>query len=57
MHRVALGRLGMPLVDGAVLDKLTHTCRELGRFSLLFVLGTIPVTNATGLPANPMANF
>jgi kynurenine formamidase len=57
VHRIALGRLGMPLVDGPELDELSGVCRELGRFSFLFVLGTIPVTGATGLPVMPLAIF
>ena len=57
MHQVALARLGMPLIDGAEVDELARTCQELGRYSFLFVLGTIPVTGATGLPANPLAIF
>lgn len=57
VHRIALGRLGMPLVDGPELDELGRTCRELGRYSFLFVLGTIPVTGATGLPVTPLAIF
>lgn len=57
VHRIALGKLGMPLVDGPELDELSRTCRELGRYSFLFVLGTIPVTGATGLPVTPLAIF
>lgn len=57
VHKVALARLGMPLVDGAAVDELARTCRELGRYSFLFVLGTMPVTGATGLPVNPLAIF
>jgi len=57
LHKVALGRLGIPLVDGPELDELARTCQELGRFSFLYVLGTIPVTGATGLPVNPLAIF
>jgi hypothetical protein len=44
-------------VDGPELDELSRTCRELGRHSFLFVLGTIPVTGATGLPVTPLAIF
>jgi len=57
VHETALGRLGMPLVDGAELHELARTCREIGRYCFLFVLGTIPVTGATGLPAMPLAIF
>jgi len=57
VHKVALGRLGMPLVDGPMLGELSRVCRELGRYSFLFVLGTIPVTGATGLPVMPLAIF
>lgn len=57
VHKVALGRLGMPLVDCPELDELARVCRELDRRSFLFVLGTIAVTGATGLPVNPLAIF
>jgi kynurenine formamidase len=57
VHKVALGRLGMPLIDGVETDELARACRELGRYSFLFVLGTIPVTGATGLPVMPLAIF
>jgi kynurenine formamidase len=57
MHLVGLGRLGMPLVDGVVLHELARTCEELGRYTFLFVLGTIPLTGATGLPVMPLALF
>jgi kynurenine formamidase len=57
VHQVALARLGMPLIDGAEVDELARTCQSLGRYSFLFVLGTIPVSGATGLPVNPLAIF
>lgn len=57
VHEFALARLGMPLIDGAEVDELATTCQELGRYSFLFVLGTIPVSGATGLPVNPLAIF
>jgi len=57
VHTVGLGRLGMPLVDGPTLEELARTCRDLDRYAFLFVLGTIPVTGATGLPVTPLAIF
>jgi kynurenine formamidase len=57
VHRIALGQLGLPLVDGAELDELARTCRQLQRHSFLFVLGTIALTGATGLPVMPLAIF
>jgi hypothetical protein len=57
MHQVALVRLGMPLIDGADVTELAQVCRELGHYSFLLVLGTIPITGATGLPVNTLAIF
>jgi kynurenine formamidase len=57
MHQIALGQLGMPLIDNVDTSGLAQVCKELGRCAFLFVLGTIPVTGATGLPVNPLAIF
>lgn len=57
VHGIALNRLGMPLVDGPELGELSRACRELNRYSFLFVLATIPITGATGLPVMPLAIF
>ncbi|WP_410625598.1 cyclase family protein [Amycolatopsis sp. cmx-8-4] len=57
MHQVALARLGMPLIDNPDVTGLATTCRELNRYSFLFVVGAAAITGATGLPVNPLAIF
>jgi kynurenine formamidase len=57
LHQVALPRLGMPLIDNANVDPLAEVCTELGRHSFLFVVGTMAIIGATGLPVNPLAIF
>ncbi|MEU6848869.1 cyclase family protein [Actinacidiphila alni] len=57
LHEVALAQLGMPLIDCVNVTALARFCAETGRYSFLFVLGTIPLRGATGLPANPLAIF
>ncbi|MCG7310803.1 cyclase family protein [Brachybacterium sp. ACRRE] len=57
MHQVALGRLGMPLVDVAQLDDLARTCAYLQRWSFMLVLAPPRILGTTGLAVNPMAVF
>ncbi|MFC8229424.1 cyclase family protein [Streptomyces sp. NPDC057287] len=57
MHQIALGQLGMPLIDNADVSALATTCSELNRYSFLFVVGTPAIVGATGLPVNPLAIF
>jgi len=57
LHKVALARLGMPLIDGAEVSLLATTCEELGRYSFLFTLGALPIHGVTGVPVNPLAVF
>ncbi|UEJ81811.1 cyclase family protein [Brachybacterium halotolerans subsp. kimchii] len=57
MHQVALGRLGMPLVDVARLDDLARTCADLQRWSFMLVLAPPRILGTTGLAVNPIAVF
>lgn len=57
MHQVALGRLGMPLVDVAHLDELARTCAGLGRWSFMLALAPPRILGTTGLAVNPLAVF
>jgi len=57
MHQIALGQLGMPLVDCVEVEALATTCQDLSRHSFLFVVAPIAVTGATGVPVNPLAIF
>ena len=57
LHQVALGRLGLPLVDAAELDELAGVCRSEQRWSFMLVLAPPRIAGTTGLPLNPMAIF
>ncbi len=57
MHQIALGQLGMPLIDRVEVDALAATCQDLGRHSFLFAVAPIAVVGATGVPVNPLAIF
>lgn len=57
MHQIALGQLGIPLIDNAEVAGLATACEELDRRSFLFVAAPMAVLGATGLPVNPLAIF
>ncbi|WP_305783817.1 cyclase family protein [Symbioplanes lichenis] len=57
LHRFALGRLAIPLVDGADPAALAETCARLGRWTFQFVVAVPRITGTTGLPVNPLAVF
>jgi kynurenine formamidase len=57
LHLIALARLGLPLIDNAVVGELATTCAELGRHTFLLVVAAMPLAGATGLPVNPLALF
>ncbi|MEV6346518.1 cyclase family protein [Actinoplanes sp. NPDC051851] len=57
LHRFALGRLAIPLIDGADPDELAATCARLGRWTFQFVVAAPRIAGTTGLPVNPLAIF
>jgi kynurenine formamidase len=57
MHQIALGQLGMPLIDCVEVAPLAAACQDLGRYSFLFVLAPMALLGATGVPVNPLAIF
>ncbi|WP_306204738.1 cyclase family protein [Actinoplanes sp. RD1] len=57
LHRFALGRLAIPLIDGADPSGLAETCERLGRWTFQFVVAVPRITGTTGLPVNPLAIF
>ena len=57
LHRLGLGRLGLPLVDGANGEELAAVCKEQGRYTFLFVAAVPRILGTTGLPVNPLAIF
>jgi kynurenine formamidase len=57
LHRVALARLGMPLIDVADPTELAAACGEEGRATFLFVAAPPRLGAASGVPVNPLAIF
>jgi kynurenine formamidase len=57
LHRVALARLGMPLIDVADPAGLAAACAEEGRATFLFVAAPPRLGTASGVPVNPIAIF
>ena len=57
LHGVALGRMAMPLIDGAELDDLAALCAQLGRYSFLLTVAPPRIHGMTGIPVNPIAVF
>jgi kynurenine formamidase len=57
LHRVALARLGMPLIDVADPTELAAACVEEGRATFLFVAAPPRLGAASGVPVNPLAIF
>lgn len=57
LHRVALARLGMPLIDVAGPTDLAAACAEEERATFLFVAAPPRLGAASGVPVNPIAIF
>lgn len=57
LHSIGIGRTGMPLVDAPNVEELVVQCRELDRYSFMLTAAPPRVSNATGLPVNPIALF
>lgn len=57
LHRFGLGRLAIPLIDGADATELAKVCTRLGRWTFQFVVAVPRIAGTTGLPVNPLAVF
>ena len=57
LHKVALVRLGMPLIDLANVEELAAVCAELSRYSFLLAVAPPRIHGMTGIPVNPLAIF
>jgi kynurenine formamidase len=57
LHRLGLGRLAIPLVDGADAEALAAVCAEQGRHTFMFVAAVPRILGTTALPVNPLAVF
>jgi kynurenine formamidase len=54
---LALGAMGMPLLDNMNLDGLAATCADERRWEFLFVTAPLRLPGGTGWPINPLAVF
>jgi kynurenine formamidase len=57
LHKIALVRLGMPLIDVANVEDLSTVCTELSRYSFLLSIAPPAIHGLTGVPVNPLAIF
>ncbi|MDP9793388.1 kynurenine formamidase [Catenuloplanes nepalensis] len=57
LHRLALTRLAIPLLDGVRAEELAAVCAELGRYTFMLVVAVPRIAGTTGLPVNPIAVF
>jgi kynurenine formamidase len=57
LHKIALVRLGMPLIDAADLEELAAVCARLSRYSFLLAVAPPRILSMTGIPVNPLAIF
>jgi kynurenine formamidase len=57
LHKVALVRMGMPLIDAASVDDLAAVCAGLARYSFLLTIAPPRIHGLTGIPVNPLAIF
>jgi hypothetical protein len=57
LHKIALARLGMPLIDAANVEELAAVCAQLSRYSFLLALAPPRILGMTGIPVNTLAIF
>jgi kynurenine formamidase len=57
LHKIALVRLGMPLIDAANVEELAAVCTQLSRYCFLLAVAPPRILGMTGIPVNPLAIF
>jgi hypothetical protein len=57
LHKIALVRLDMPLIDAANVEELAAVCAQLSRHSFLLAIAPPRILGLTGIPVNPLAIF
>lgn len=55
IHGVAMGAMGMWLLDNADLEELANVCSRLGRWEFQAVIAPLKLQGGTGSPVNPLA--
>ncbi len=56
-HALALGAMGLPILDNVDMERLRAACAEHGRREFLLVVAPLPIDRATGSAVNPLAIF
>jgi kynurenine formamidase len=57
IHAVCIVAMGVLIIDNCDLERLSQTCRQLGRWEFLVTVACIDLANATSSPVNPLAIF
>jgi len=55
IHMGLLVSMGVHMIDNCMLEELTESCRKLGRWEFMTVIGAIRLAAATGMVINPIA--
>lgn len=57
IHRIAIPRMGLWLIDNVNCEELAQTCEQQGRWEFLLMIGPLRFVRGTGSPVNPIAVF
>ncbi|TME40335.1 MAG: cyclase family protein [Chloroflexi bacterium] len=55
VHGVAMGAIGLWILDNPDYEELAETCARLGRWDFQAVIAPLKLANGTGSPVNPLA--
>jgi kynurenine formamidase len=55
VHGVAMGAIGLWILDNPDYEELATTCARLGRWEFQAVISPLKLANSTGSPVNPLA--
>src|SRR4029077_16427923 len=55
LHVLAIGAMGIPLLDYLQFEELRSECERLGRWEFLLVAAPLRIIGGTGSPLNPIA--
>jgi hypothetical protein len=56
-HAIALGAIGLSILDNVDMERLRVACQEHGRSAFMLVVAPLPIDRATGSAVNPLAIF
>jgi kynurenine formamidase len=56
-HALALGAIGLSILDNVDMERLRVACQEHGRSAFMLMVAPLPIDRATGSAVNPLAIF